>query len=251
MFHDFMFGRYYPVRSKIHFMNPLSKLLCVMIFVLMTFFSTTIELNLFLMVLTILILSLTNISLKLYAKSAKILIPFYLLILLVNAIFKISFLDTVVMMIRLTLVFFYITMLTLTTPPTEIIYGLEKILGFLKLFRINVSNLALSITMTIRFLPNMIDESNRILKTQASRGIEFYSSNLQGKILALRSMIVPAFILTVKKSEDLKRTMALRLYSTKKKRTNFRMNHWNWFDSYIVMMHLLILFVIIKKEFLG
>lgn len=251
MFHDFMFGRYYPVRSKIHFMNPISKILCILLFLIMTFFSTTLSLNLILFIFTILVLIMTNISLFTYFKTAKVLIPIYIVILIVNFIFQISWMDTLVMMIRLTLVFFYITMLTLTTPPTEIIYGLEKVFGFLRTFHVNVSSLALSITLFLRFFPNMIDEANRILKSQASRGIEYYSSNLKGKCLALRAMIVPAFVLTAKKTEELKNNMMLRLYSTKRKRTNFRMNRWNWFDSYLVMMHFLILVVIIKKEFLG
>lgn len=251
MFNSFLLGRYYPVRSKIHFMNPISKLLCFVLFLLMTFFSTTIQLNIFLIMLTLLVLALTNISIFTYLRATKVLIPIYLVIIIINIIFKIAALDSLVMIIRLTLLFLYITMLTLTTPWSEIIYGLEKLLSFLKIFGVNVSKLSLSITLAFRFLPMLVDEMNRILKSGASRGIDYYSSELKEKVFILRSIVGSAFLLTVKKIEDLKMSMYLRFYSTSKKRTNFRMNRWHYFDSYLVMMHLLILIVIIKKEVMG
>lgn len=232
-------------------MNPISKFLCFLLFLLMTFFSTTISLNIFLIMLTFLVLALTNISILTYLRGAKVLIPVYLLIIIVNMIFRISAIDSFVMIIRLTLLFIYITMLTLTTPWSEMIYGLEKLLSFLKLCGINVSKLSLSITLSFRFLPMLVDETNRILKSGASRGIDYYSSHPKEKIYILRSTIRPAFLLTVRKIEDLKMAMHLRFYSTAKKRTNFRMNRWSYFDSYLVMMHLLILIVIIKKEVMG
>jgi len=251
MFHNFRLGHYYPIRSKIHFMNPISKLLCTMLFIGMTFFSTTIELTLCLAVLTLLLLTITNISLKNYLKIVKVLVPFYLIVLIVNIIFMVPIVDIFIMIVRFTLIFLYLAMLTLTTPFTEIIYALEKIFGFLKLFRINVSSFALTITSLLKFIPYLIDEMNRILKTQASRGVCYYNSNLKGKIYALKNMIGPAFVLTLKKINDLKQNMHMRLYNSEKKRTNFRMNRWKPFDTYMIMIHIIILLVIIKKEVLG
>lgn len=250
MFHNIMLGRYYPVRSKIHAMNPISKLLCIFIFILMTFLSTTWQLNLFLMILTFLFLLLTNIPIVHYFKTIKILTPIFIIIFIIGIIFHIPLLDTFFFMVKITLILFYFTMLTLTTPMTEIIYGFEKLLGFLNLFGLNVPAIAFSITEAIGFIPNMVDEGSRILTSAASRGVDYYHSNIITKLTILKSMSGPILSLSMKKSEDLRQAMVLRLYQ-RGKRTNFRMNRWKAFDSYMVMMYLLVLFVIIKKEILG
>lgn len=250
MLHNIVLGRYYPVRSKIHTMNPISKLLCIFIFILMTFLSTTWQLNLFLIMLTLLFLLLTNIPIIHYFRTIKILIPIFVILFIIGIIFHIPLLDSFFFMIKITLILFYFTMLTLTTPMTEIIYGLEKSLCFLNLFGLNVPAIALSITEAIRFIPNMVDEGNRILTSAASRGIDYYHSNLITKLTILKSMSGVILSLSIKKSEDLRRAMALRLYQ-RGKRTNFRMNRWKAFDSYMVMIYLLALLVIIKKEILG
>lgn len=250
MFHNIMLGRYYPVRSKIHAMNPISKLLCIFIFILMTFLSTTWQLNLFLMILTFLFLLLTNIPIVHYFKTIKILTPIFIIIFIIGIVFHIPLLDTFFFMIKITLILFYFTMLTLTTPMTEIIYGFEKLLCFLNLFGLNVPAIAFSITEAIGFIPNMVDEGSRILTSAASRGVDYHHSNIITKLTILKSMSGPILSLSMKKSEDLRQAMVLRLYQ-RGKRTNFRMNRWKAFDSYMVMMYLLVLFVIIKKEILG
>ncbi len=250
MLHNIVLGRYYPVRSKIHTMNPISKLLCIFIFILMTFLSTTWQLNLFLIMLTLLFLLLTNIPIVHYFRTIKILIPIFVILFIIGIIFHIPLLDSFFFMIKITLILFYFTMLTLTTPMTEIIYGLEKSLCFLNLFGLNVPAIALSITEAIRFIPNMVDEGNRILTSAASRGIDYHHSNVMTKLTILKSMSGVILSLSIKKSEDLRRAMVLRLYQ-RGKRTNFRMNRWKAFDSYMVMIYLLALLVIIKKEILG
>lgn len=250
MSHNIMIGKYYPITSKVHQMNPLSKIICVILFILMTFVSTTIELNLFLCGLTLLIMILTNIPLKLYYKSLKSLKLLIIFIIIINLIFKISLENTIVMIIRLCLVVIYTSILTLTTPPTEITYGLEKLFSPLKLIKVPVNQMALSITLALRFIPNIIDQAHKILKSQASRGIDYQNTNLKGKILAIKSMLVPMFILTVKKADDLALSMEIRLYNLHSTRTNFRIHRWKAFDTYLVIIHVLILLVIIKKELL-
>lgn len=250
MFHNIMLGRYYPVRSKIHAMNPISKLLCIFIFILMTFLSTTWQLNIFLVILTFLFLLLTNISVAYYFRTIKIVIPIYIILFIIGIIFHIPLLDSFFFMVKITLILFYFTMLTLTTPMTEIIYGFEKLLSFLSLFGLNVPAIALSVTEAIRFIPNMVDEGSRILTSAASRGIDYRHSNLITKFIILKSMSGPILSLSIKRSEDLRKAMELRLYQ-RGKRTNFRMNCWKAFDSYMIMMYVLVLLLIIKKEILG
>ena len=154
---------------------------------------------------------------------------------------------TIITLLRLIYVLLYTSILTLTTPPTEITYGLEKLFLPLKLIGIPVNKMALSISLALRFIPTIIDQGNKIIKSQASRGIDYYNSNLKGKILAIKSLIIPMFALSIKKADDLADSMEVRLYNVNSKRINFRQNKWHFYDTFLVLMHLG-LFILIMKE---
>ena len=250
MFHNFLLGRLYPVHSKIHSMNPISKLLCFLLFIVISFFSATLPLCILLLVFIILFLNMTNISIRTYFTIIKFLIPIYLVAIIINLIMSISLFDTFIILLRFTFVIFYIMVLTLTTPFTELIYGLEKILFLFKLIGVNTSKLALSITLFFRSFSSLIDEINRIIKTEAGRGLDFYHSTVKEKILLFRSFIMPSLIFVERKNKELRKSMLLRLYSTRRKRTNFRMNKIGLFDGFMLFIHIILLFLVIKKAIL-
>ena len=156
---------------------------------------------------------------------------------------------TTISMLRLISIVLYTSILTLTTSPTEITYGLEKFLSPLKIIKVPVNKIALSISLALRFIPTLIDQGNKILKSQASRGVDYYNSNIKDKFMAIKSMLIPMFVITLKKSDDLADTMAVRLYNVNEKRTNFRVNKWSFFDIYMVIIHVCILILIIIKIF--
>lgn len=151
------------------------------------------------------------------------------------------------MITRLSILVIYTTIVTLTTPPTEITYGLEKTFSFLNVFKIPVNKMALSLTLAIRFIPTIIDEANKILKSQASRGIDYYNSNLKGKYVAVKAMLFPMINLTIKKADDLADAMEVRLFSINNKRTNYRINKWNMFDNYILFVHIILFIICLIK----
>ena len=117
----------------------------------------------------------------------------------------------------------------------------------LKLIGIPVNKMALSISLALRFIPTIIDQGNKIIKSQASRGIDYYNSGIKGKLLAIKSLIIPMFVLSIKKADDLADSMEIRLYNVNKKRTNFRQNPWRFYDTFLVLLHLG-LFILIMKE---
>ena len=162
-------------------------------------------------------------------------------------IFNVYFEVTLIMLSRIILIVLYTSILTLTTPPTEITYGLEKFFSPLKLFKIPVNKMALSVSIALRFIPTIIDEANKVLKSQASRGIDYYNSNLKGKFIAIKSLIVPMFVLTIKRADQLADSMEVRLFSIHKERTNFRQNKWGIYDTYLVLIHVIVLIVIIIR----
>ena len=247
MLNKIMIGRYYPINSLVHKMNPLAKIICVLLFIIMSFLTFDIRFNAMLFVLLMLMVCNTKVPFDIYFKTLFSIKWLLLFILIINLIVGSNLSVTIITMFRLIFVVLYTSILTLTTPPTEITYGLEKLFLPLKLIGIPVNKMALSISLALRFIPTIIDQGNKIIKSQASRGIDYYNSNLKGKILAIKSLIIPMFVLSIKKADDLADSMEVRLYNVNSKRINFRQNKWHFYDTFLVLMHLG-LFILIMKE---
>ena len=247
MLNKIMIGRYYPINSLVHKMNPLAKIICVLLFIIMSFLTFDIRFNAMLFVLLMLMVCNTKVPFDIYFKTLFSIKWLLFFILIINLIVGSNLSVTIITMFRLIFVVLYTSILTLTTPPTEITYGLEKLFLPLKLIGIPVNKMALSISLALRFIPTIIDQGNKIIKSQASRGIDYYNSNLKGKILAIKSLIIPMFVLSIKKADDLADSMEVRLYNVNSKRINFRQNKWHFYDTFLVLMHLG-LFILIMKE---
>lgn len=247
MLNKVMIGRYYPIPSLIHRMNSVAKLLCLLLFAVMIFFANDIRLNLLLAVLLGLMLVNSKVPMALYMKTVWGMKWLLLFIFIINVIVGASLEGTIIMLLRIIYIILYSTLLTLTTPPSEITYGLEIIFSPLKLFKIPVNRMALTLTLALRFIPTIIDTGNTILKSQASRGIDYYNSNFQGKLLALKSLLIPMFVLTMKKADDLADSMEVRLYNVDRKRTNFRQNRWGLYDTFLVLIHVSLFVLIVVK----
>lgn len=249
MLNNLVLGRYQKGNSKIHYMHPLAKIICTLLFVLMVLICNNIKLTILLTGLAILVIEMANVSKKIYIKTISSLKFILLFILIINFIFKVDIITTIISILRLISIVLYTSILTLTTSPTEITYGLEQFLSPLQLIKVPVNKIALSISLALRFIPTLIDQGNKILKSQASRGVDYYNSNLKGKFIAIKSMLIPMFVITLKKADDLADTMAVRLYDVNEKRTNFRINKWYFFDTYMIIIHSSILILMIINFF--
>ena len=247
MLSNIMIGKYYPVKSSIHKMNPLAKVICTVIFIAMCFLSNSLELQLALLLLLILMIFNTKVPIKIYLKAVYSLRFLLIFVVIINFIFKINYIETIILLCRLIFVVIYTTILTLTTPPVELTYGFEKLLSPFKLIGLPVNKMAFSICLSLRFIPTIISQGNKILKSQSSRGVDYYNSNLSGKWLAIKTLVIPMFILSLKNADELSDAMEIRLYNVNKKRTNFRQNKWGFFDTYLVLIHLLILGIVISR----
>ena len=250
MLNNITIGKYYPVRSRVHLMNPLSKIICTITFVLMCLFANSMLMNAMLFILVILMIINSHIPVKYFFKTIRSLRFILLFTIIFNMILNIYFETTLIMLSRLILLVLYTSILTLTTPPTEITYGLEKFLSPLKVFKVPVNRMALSISIALRFIPTIIDEGNKILKSQACRGIDYNSSNIKDKFVAIKALIVPMFVLTIKRADELADAMEVRLFSIYRKRTNFRQNKWGFYDTYLVSIHVVLMFTLIVRSFM-
>ena len=250
MLNKVMIGRYYPIDSFVHKMNPLAKIICILLFVVMIFLTYDFRFNIIISILLLLMLSNTKVPFNVYLKTVLSIKWLLLFIFLINLILGTSLQITIITIMRLIYVVLYTSILTLTTPPTEITYGLEKLFLPLRIIGIPVNKMALSISLALRFIPTIIDQGNKIIKSQASRGIDYNHCKMKGKILSLKSLIIPMFVLSFKKADDLADAMEVRLYNVNSKRVNFRQNRWGFYDTFLVLMHLSLFVLIVREVFL-
>jgi energy-coupling factor transport system permease protein len=116
------------------------------------------------------------------------------------------------MMIRLILLIMGSSIVTLTTTPNNLTDGLEKGLGFLKVFKVPVGDVAMMMSIALRFIPILLEETDRIMKAQLARGADFESGNLVKKAKSLVPVLVPLFVSAFRRAGDLAMAMEARCY---------------------------------------
>ena len=131
-----------------------------------------------------------------------------------------------VMMVALTMI------LTATTKPLDLTYALEWYMTPLRLIRFPTHEIAMTISIALRFIPTLLDETMRIMNAQASRGVDFEHGKLKEKIKAILSLIVPLFMSAFQRSEELANAMEARGYNPRAKRTRYRNLHWGVGDTF-------------------
>ncbi|EUJ33876.1 cobalt ABC transporter permease [Listeria floridensis FSL S10-1187] len=144
-------------------------------------------------------------------------------------------LNGVKMFCRFVLIVFMTTLLTLTTSPIELTDGLEKILAPFRVVRLPVHELALMLSISLRFIPTLMDETEKILKAQKARGVDFTSGKLSERIKAIVPLLIPLFISAFKRAEDLAIAMEARGYRGGRGRTKFRLLNWRWSDTWLLV----------------
>lgn len=251
MLNNVVIGRFINTDSSLHRQNALSKIISTIIYIIAVFANSNWYLFILLFAFTILLMLLSNVKLKLYFKSIYSLKILIISVLLINLLCGVTINDSLLSIIRLVLTVLYTTILTFTTPSSALTYGLEKLFKPLKIIGIPVEKLAFSITMAIRFIPMLLDQANTILLSMASRGIDYINSGIKGKIKAIKSLMIPLLTNSLRKADTLALSMELRLYSFKNKRTNIRIMRWSVYDTFMILLHLVLLLLSIKGDELG
>ena len=126
------------------------------------------------------------------------------------------------MIVRLTLLLIGSSVMTLTTKPTDIADGLEKAFGFLKVIKVPVHEMAMMISIAFRFIPILIEETDKIMKAQIARGADFESGGLIKKAKSLIPLLVPLIISAIKRALDLATAMEARCYNGGEGRTKMK-----------------------------
>ena len=146
---------------------------------------------------------------------------------------------------RLFLLVVCATMLTYTTTPSELTQGIEKAFGFLNKIKVPVSEFAIMMTIALRFIPTLLDEMDKIIKAQKSRGADFENKNLFKKIKAYIPIIVPLIINSVTRAVELATAMEVRCYNSKNVRTKMRVLCYTKVDFALYSMVIIYFMIII------
>ncbi len=248
------FGRYSPFNTFTHRLDPRNKLfililLMVAIFLQFQVWSTTLLLSFgfLLVLLAIMILSRVN-FLELFKslKSMWFLIVFLLIvyIFIPNSTYKMecyrfndnyaiywdSFYQCGYIILRIILMIDLTMVLTSTTKPMDLTYAFEWYMTPLKVVRFPVHEIAMTLSIALRFIPTLLDETDRIMKAQASRGVDFNKGGLFKRFKAVISLIIPLFVSAIQRSEELSDAMEARGYDPRAKRTKYRKLTFSWRD---------------------
>ena len=153
-----------------------------------------------------------------------------------------------ILMISLTMV------LTSTTKPMDMTYAFEWYMAPLKVVRFPAHEIAMTLSIALRFIPTLLDETERIMKAQASRGVDFNRGGLFKRFGAVIALIIPLFVSALERSEELANAMIVRGYDPRAKRTRYRKLRFSWRDILAflfiggVFAGIIYLFVIDTKE---
>jgi energy-coupling factor transport system permease protein len=155
--------------------------------------------------------------------------------------------QTLKIVLRLALLITLSTLFTATTKPLDITVAIDDLFAWLKVFKINVHILSMTISIALRFIPTILDETYRIMKAQASRGVDFKNGKLKEKVVAISSLIIPLFVSSISRSDELANAMEARNYNPLAKRSRYRNLKWTLKDSISLTISILTLGVSITS----
>ena len=171
---------------------------------------------------------------------------FILFIFIIDLIF-IYINSAIISILKLILLVSYSSLVLYTTKANDLTYGLEKFFSPLKVFNMDVSSLALTISLAIRFIPTIFTEGEKVYKSEISRGLNF-DGNLSEKVDKLMSLIIPVFNMSLKKSETVANVLDSRLYRVGVKRTKYKFNSFSTVDENILILHIFVILLFVVKE---
>ncbi|KAB7704638.1 cobalt ABC transporter permease [Bacillus aerolatus] len=247
MMEKMIFGRYLPLQSAVHQLDPRAKLLFIFGFVIVVFLANNALSYAVLAAFTFVLIYLSKINIRFLFAGLKpviwlIAFTFLLHIFLTkegDLLVEVGFLKVyeggvrqgAFISLRFLLLIFVTSLLTLTTSPISITDGLESLLNPFKKLKLPVHELALMMSISLRFIPTLMDETDKIMKAQMARGADFSSGPIKDRIKAVVPLLIPLFVSAFKRAEELAVAMEARGYRGGEGRTKYRLLHWKWKDT--------------------
>ncbi len=266
MLREITLGQYYPVDSVLHRMDPRTKLMGTLLFIIslfcadsflgygvsVLFLAAVIRLSKvpfkFMVrgLKAILVLLLISVSFNLFLTDGEVLVRLGFLKITLEGVRTAAF-----MALRLIFLVLGSSVMTLTTTPNELTDGLEKGLGFLNKVGVPVHEVAMMMSIALRFIPILIEEADKIMKAQMARGADFESGNLIQRAKSMVPLLVPLFISAFRRATDLAMAMEARCYRGGEGRTKMKPLHYEKRDRIAQLVLVIYLAAVIGTRFVG
>lgn len=257
---NMILGRYIPGNSIIHQLDPRGKLLSMFLFIFLLFWANNIQTNVLLFAFVFGLMYVTRISVAFYVKGLKsmiFIIAFTTLFQLFATsqgtvlyhwwFFRVTdqgLMQAAIIFCRFLLIIFYSTVLTVTTTPLSLADAVEKILTPFKIIKVPAHEIGLMLSMSLRFVPTLVDDTNRIMNAQRSRGVDFGEGNLLKKIRSFIPILIPLFASSFKRADALAIAMEARGYRGGEGRTRYRNLQWKIKDTLAIVVILLLMLLV-------
>ncbi len=238
MIRDITIGQYYPAESPIHRLDARFKIIAAFLFIVSLFIVDTIIGYICVSILLGIVIRISKVPFKFMVRGLKSIMIIILFTAVINlfltqgeqVIWQFGVLHLTVegiymavkMCVRLVLLIIGSSLLTLTTTPIQLTDGLEYLLHPLKKIGVPAHEIAMMMTIALRFIPTLLDETDKIIKAQQARGADFDTGNMMQKAKSMIPILVPLFISAFRRAEELAMAMEARCYHGDENRT--RMN---------------------------
>ena len=261
MIRDITIGQYYPADSLLHRLDPRVKLVGTLVFIISLFIADSWLTYVLAAAFLALMIRLSNVPVSFMVRGLKAV----MILLLISVGFNIFLTDgehvllefwkikitweglrqAFFMALRLIFLIMGSSLMTLTTTPNQLTDGLETGLGFLKKIHVPIHEIAMMMSIALRFIPILIEETDKIMKAQMARGADFESGGLIEKAKALIPILVPLFISSFRRATDLAMAMEARCYHggdrTKMKPLKYERRDYTTYLVFVVYLVLMIL----------
>lgn len=267
MLRDITLGQYYPADSVIHKLDPRVKLFGTLIYIISLFCFRGVAALVIATIFLFGVIKASRVPFKFMIKGLKAIMVLMLITALFNLfltpgeslvsfwvfnITKEGTTNAVLMAIRLTYLILGTSIMTLTTTPNQLTDGLEKSLMPLSKIGIPVHAIAMMMSIALRFIPILIEETDKIMKAQMARGADFESGGLLKKVKNMIPLLVPLFVSAFRRADDLAMAMEARCYNGGEGRTKMKPLHYSGKDRLAYLMFLVyFVLILVCRKFLS
>lgn len=245
MLDNVVFCKYYKTSSDIHSLNSLTKIICLILLIVSLILSDNLNIIAIIFVFELIIYLVSNIPIKIILKNILSIKYLIIFILILNVLTGTSISATFSLILKIIGITFSTSIFVLTTTTKKILGGLNQLLYPFSKLGIKTHVLSLIISLALRFIPISLEEASRIMKSLKARGLSDDSS-ISSKFIGLKSLIIPLYLSTFRKADNLSDMMELRLYNVCEKK-KCRFESWNYLDSFLVVIHVIILLMVLKE----
>jgi len=267
MIRDITIGQYYPANSKVHRLDPRVKIVCTLLYLVSLFLFNELLVYLIATAFLAAVIKISKVPFKFIVKGLKPIVMLLMVTVLFNLFLTrtgtvvVSFwivkltdvgIQTAVFMaIRLIYLILGSSIMTFTTTPNALTDGIEKLLWPLQKVHVPVHEIAMMMSIALRFIPILLEETDKIMKAQIARGADLESGNIIQKAKAMIPILVPLFVSAFRRANDLAMAMEARCYRGGEGRTKMKplVYKQNDYIAYAIIIIYLVAIIIVGRIF--